>query len=185
MLNDKVKKSLVACFTFVITLGILLGGYYFYQERLIKAPVNNTIENLSYVSQVSFANIEKAPQFTIRFAPQYSLEKSFTSFINTISPKFKNSPVVIKINNGQNSLTPLVNQTEFAIYQGIKTGGYSDMLNACQTIADGYNANMKLEMDENYIYWQVSRNDEYLQAIYVKNPQEIKIKIINSIGDDV
>jgi hypothetical protein len=171
-----VKNKKIIFISCLVTLVLLFGGFWGYQELLVKRPVVSMIEKQT---GMMLRNIDVYPSdIEIELEMNRPDQKVFTrkapDLIRRIQEKNKHRSLHVKWKDRPNEkLLVAWDQMIFGIREGLETQKYTEIPETIGKWADKYDLGYGVKMNEDAVYILLYDGDHYLtRVMHVKSAQK-------------
>ncbi len=165
-------KIYVVIISFVISLSILIAGNWLYEDIYINNPLSVRIKEISAIKEYNFIETDDETYINVELNANSDLKDTYlsiTSAVNSVKGKENNIKIKIK-DNPNDKLTDYWGQVQFAVYQALEQGDYTNMVKILTDKANHYNfSKCKIDMDDSRIYVQINNNNNFLYKVIKRN----------------
>lgn len=149
----------------VVTLFILLGGYFLYDKYYIKNGLEEKINQIVETEEIKIAKQENPPTVYIRSSEIKDLQtvhqKTAEIVYQTLGPEFR----VVFLDERTEKLSKLYEKCSFVIQEGIATGRFQEMNVKVQELAAEEGIQCHLTMDSFNVYLELDDGKGYLYEV--------------------
>lgn len=170
-----IKWNYVAVIS-IVSLLILFGGWYLYQNISVKNPINEAVSSIDGVKVVDLAIDKKNVNLSINLYDVDNLQITYELIEEYVAPYLQNRSLNIEIvNNGNESLNFAWNESYFYIAEAIDKKEYSLIPQTIDNMQKKYNLDqVGYTMDETNIYIDLHSADT---ALYIVIPREQRAEV--------
>lgn len=170
-----IKWSYVAIVS-IVSLFLLFGGWYLYQNISIKNPINEAVSSIKGIKVTDLEINKKSVNLSINLYDIDNFQVTYELIEETISPFLNNRSLNIEIiNDGNDELNLVWSKSYFYIAEAIDKKEYSLIPQAIDKMKQEYNLDQaSYTMDETNIYIDLHQNDA---ALYFVIPRELKTEV--------
>ncbi|SNX53887.1 hypothetical protein [Thermoanaerobacterium sp. RBIITD] len=157
-------KWQIVIVTVAVMLGLLIGGFNLYQNRILPGKIAKDISTVKYVKSTTIDIGDNGYVANIKLARTNNIMETYRS----IEKKINKYPVKIEIKIFDNSNAKLNNiyyEDQFAIYQAIQNGDYIKMNEIVNKNGNNQSVKSHIYIDENNIYLIIEDGPNYLYKI--------------------
>ncbi|MBA4602603.1 hypothetical protein [Thermoactinomyces mirandus] len=171
------KTGKMMFISFLVTLILLFGGFWGYQQYLIKKPI---IAFLEKQQEVQLHDIHVSPskvQLNLKVAnlEQDFLIRKYPDLLTELKQKAKGKPLQVHLADHPNERLNLAwNQMVFGIREGIALQTYTLIPQTVKKWADENGIQYCLNIDEKSVYIMLRDGDDFLIRIVPVNMQTQK-----------
>lgn len=163
MSQIRIKTVIVA---FIVTLGILLCGYYFYNNYYVKNGLQEQISQVVEVEEeIEIAEQEYPPTVYIRLSEIKDLQDVYLKIEEIVYQNLGSEYRIVFLDERNDKLSELYDKCSFVIQEGIATGKFQEMYNKIQELAELEGVKCHLIMDSSNIYLELKDDQGYLYEV--------------------
>lgn len=166
MMKNNEFKTFYLIITVIIALGILLGGYNFYQKYLVEKPLSEKLTLMKEVEKVDIKRVNKTYSVQIYLGETENIQKSYINIESTIDGSIKsgNYKIVIKDNRNK-KLDQFYNDLQPALYQGLDQKEFLWLDEQIKQCSEKQDITARLLVDNKRVYLQLEDGNSYLYSI--------------------
>jgi hypothetical protein len=158
-----IKTVIVA---FIVTLGILLCGYYFYNNYYVKNGLHEQISQVVEVEEeIEIAEQKHPPTVYIRLSEIKALQDVYLKIEEIVCQKLGSEYRIVLLDERNDKLMALYDKCSFVIQESLVTGKFQDMYNKVQELAELEGVECHLTMDSSNIYLELRDDQGYLYEV--------------------
>lgn len=146
----------------VVTLFILLSGYYLYDKYYIKNGLEEKINQVVKVEHIEIAKQENPPAVYIRSSKIKDLQVVYRKTAEIVYQKLSPEYRIVFLDERTEKLSKLYETSSFIIHEGITTGGFQEMHNKVRQLAELEGVSCHLTIDSSNIYLELRDDHGYL-----------------------
>ena len=169
----------------ITTLCFFMGGSYLYQKYIYTNPLEDAIEKVAGIGEFEVEKSKNQLLVSVRFDTNNRLRSNFYCSLKELEiPKKGNSnDMTIQINNTHDTeLEQFLKNVKLPIYEAISTGLFTTLPAHLNALSQNEDLEYDLEIDNQFVFINVSRNDKYAHMII--NREQIPFTIINMVGEE-
>ncbi|AFK85696.1 MULTISPECIES: hypothetical protein [Thermoanaerobacterium] len=161
-------KWQVVIVTVTLVLGVLLGGFNLYQNRILPQKIATDIKSFNGVQSADVTIGNSGYTANVKLKKVDNLMSAYKD-IEKIVEKYPAKIDIKIVDNPNEKLDNLFYEDQFAIYQAIQNGDYIEMSNIIDKNSIEKGAKTNLYIDENNIYLSIYDGQNYLYKIIPRN----------------
>ncbi len=163
-----------------VSLIILFGGWFLYQENNIKNPILDNLRNIDGIKVDDLVLNTKEIKLDLSFVQIDDLQITYNKILDELEPYTNNREIKININsNSSDEMITIWNDSYFYIAEAIVQKKYSLIPETMEMIKRDYFLEKAVcTMDDNYIYIDLHQGDS---SLYVVIPTDQYMEV-NSLG---
>lgn len=157
-------KWLPVIVSFAVTALLLFGGWHVYHSYALQSPLAEQIANLDGVQRAETVVDNRTVQLTLILERDASLRRIMSEIRSAGASYIKDRELVLKIDNPPTpELDEWWSNVLFDIAEAMDTKNYSAIpaiLNRQQDGAEGVEVEAEAEIDEQYVYIRLARDEQ-------------------------
>lgn len=154
----------------VVALGAFLGTQWLYSSLNFQKPLQEKLENNSFVAHYEIEKTSDEYNITITPRSTDNLMEAYNQLYRDIEQIMGTRTFTVQLNNQHHDLLNNVfNQGQFAIYEAMAVGNFTDMEEALNGYAQRAGMDSRVFMDKQNIYWQLSDGKGFIYNVVAKN----------------
>ncbi|MDI3309993.1 MAG: hypothetical protein QJR05_00960 [Thermoanaerobacterium sp.] len=161
-------KWQVVIVTVTLVLGVLLGGFNLYQNRILPEKISNDIKSSNNVQSADVSIGNSGYTANIKLKKVDNLMTAYKD-IEKIVEKYPVKVDIKIVDNPNDKLNNLFYEDQFAIYQAIQNGDYIDMSKIIDKNGIEKGAKTNVYIDGSNIYLSIYDGQNYLYKIIPRN----------------
>ncbi|MGD9677077.1 MAG: hypothetical protein AB7V16_01770 [Vulcanibacillus sp.] len=179
MLKD-IKWSMVLIFMSV-SLIILFGGWYLYQENNIKEPITNSINDITGVTVDEIKLDINEIELNLTLEKIDKLQVTYNSILNKLQPYLNNRDLTININsNPSDDILEAWSNSYFSIAEAIELKNFSLIPETVLELKKDYSLDQAIcTMDNQNIYIKLQQGESSLYIVINTSGNGVEV---NSFG---
>ncbi|MFZ5943631.1 MAG: hypothetical protein ACOYVD_05955 [Bacillota bacterium] len=180
-----IKKILLSCLAFLLTLGILFGAYFFYKQFFVNQPLSITLENSEFIAKYEITQDKANPTLNLYVNQTADFSSAFTDFINQSGQLMNKKDLMVKIASKPNGkLRDFYQEIHPSVFEALLHGNYTQLQDKLNILNEEFTLSKAvLTITEDYIFLQLEDGSSYLYSIFTIN-KERKPRFINQIGSE-
>lgn len=184
-LSQKLFKILLIVFSGILTLTLLVGGTYIYNNKFYAEPIEEIVTTLPAVKMFEINKETTGLRIKVQFSVKEKLRTNFYTMLDQLEGQVKNNStnIVIEINNEQsNELGQFLTDSRLPIFQAIATGAYTQLPSYISLLADQKGIAYNIEIDNHFIFLSTYKDETTAHMIIKIN--DSPLNIINTMGGE-
>ena len=179
-LNRVVYTGVIA----LLTLGVLLSGYFFYNKYFINQPLSTVLENSNIITSYELSEKSHSPLLKLKLSPTVNFAKEFQNFLNNNEQMLSKKPIYLELQSNPNKkILKFYEEAHPVIYETLSLGNYSHLQEKINYLAQDYGLTKpKLTIDDKYLYLQLEDKENYLYLMFNRSDEDPLI--VNGLGSD-
>ncbi|MDD2619098.1 MAG: hypothetical protein PHC92_00290 [Syntrophomonadaceae bacterium] len=166
-------RVLVSIIALILSLGVFLAAFYFYEEWGIKKPLDNQIKTVELVQKVNINEQGKKYEIKVYLNKSSDIQKSYIEIVKAIESKLGAREYQLVIKDQRNtSLQKLFSQLQPAVYESLANNKYIWLNEEIARQAEKRNMKHNIFIDGEHLFIQIYDGNHFLYEII--NRQEIK-----------
>ncbi len=149
----------------VVTLSILLGGYFLYDKYYLKKGLEERIGQVVVVEEIKIAKKEKPPTVYIRSSEINDLQSIYQEITEEVFQTLGSDYRVVILDERTEQLSKSYEHLSFIIQEGIATGGFQEMSTRVQEYAMAQDIQCHLTMDSFNLFLELKEDQGYLYEV--------------------
>ncbi len=162
-MNQLRLKTVV--FALLITLCLLLGGYYLYQKYYVRSGLEEQINQVVSAEEVKIDKQENPPTVYVRSLEIKNLQSVYEKTAELVHRKLGPNYRIVFLDKRTPKLRSLYENSSFVIQEGIATGSFQEMHQKVLELADRKGVQCHLTMDSSNIYLEFKDDQGYLYEV--------------------
>ena len=181
----KLNKILYTGIIALLTLGVLVGGNYLYQQYFVNQPLSTALENASLIKSHQFTQKGKAPVLKLELVNVQNFPQEFQNFLNNSGDLLLDKPIYLELQSNPNeNILDFYQEVHPAIYETLALGNFSQLQEKVSHGSRDYGlTEAKLTVNNDYLYLQLEDQDHYLYLVF--NRSDEFPMIVNELGSDI
>lgn len=151
--------------TFIVTLGLMMSGKYFYERYYLKETLESKISKIVEVKEIKIDKAEQPPSVYLRTAQIEDLQNVYKRVDRIVRQELGPGYNIVFLDRRTPKLMKVYEKSQFAIQEAIVTGCFRQMYSSVQSIARANNVMYRLSIDSSNIYLQLYDESGYLYEI--------------------
>lgn len=180
-LNKVVFTGVIA----LLTLGVLLGGYFFYNKYFINQPLSTALESSKIITNYELTEKSHSPLLKLELSPTTDFAQEFQDFLNNNYEMLLNKPINLELQSNPNEkILEFYEEAHPLIYETLSLDNYSHLQEKINYLANSYGLKKtKLTVNDKYLYLQLEDQESYLYLMF--NRSNDYPMIVNGLGSDI
>ncbi|SMB96286.1 hypothetical protein SAMN00017405_1495 [Desulfonispora thiosulfatigenes DSM 11270] len=180
----KTSKLMIVFGIMMMTLGILLFGYFFYEHQFLQKPLTNVLDNNSFIEKYEL-NEKSKTTLKIKVSKVDSFPKDFQDFMENSASNLLDQDLALEIYSNPNSkLNAFYQDIHPAVYEAQALGNFVNLQEKFNSLSQDLSVtNSKLTITNDYLFLQIEDGEYYLYKVFRRQTDEHPT-IINNIGSD-
>lgn len=157
-----IKTVVITC---IITLVILLGGYYLYNNYYVKNGLQEQIDQVVKVEEIEIDKEENPPTVYISSSEIKDLQDVYLKTDKIVYQNLGSEYRTVLSDKRTDKLSGLFDKCSFVIQEGIATGEFQEMDNQVRDLAELEGVQCHLTIDSSNIYLELKDEQGYLYEV--------------------
>ena len=165
----KVWLIVLAC---LVTLGLLIGGNYYYKKLKIDQPLFKLYNHITEVKKFEIKEELKSIEILLTLEKTQNLKNLYQEIEEGTGSVMGPRPFKLTIkDNRSKELEGIFDNNQLIIYEAFMKGNFTEMATNFKQSAEVQDAEVSIFMDNKKIYIQLSKGEHYLyEVIEWQNP---------------
>ena len=183
-MNAKLNKIFYTGLIAFLTLGVLLGGNYLYNQFFVNQPLSSALENSKLIKSHQLTQKGKFPHLKLELAVVSDFPQEFAKFLNNSGDLLLDKPVYLELQSKPNeNIHDFYQEIHPVIYETLTLGNFSTLQEKLRLAAkEAELSKAKLTVNQNHLYLQLEDKDSYLYLVFNRT-SEFPV-IVNELGSD-
>lgn len=166
MVFDK-RKFFYAFAAFFISLVLLFSAQQLYNRYVALNPLNKAFLQKEYVEQFSIKKESGTINIEICLKDIENFAEVYHDIQETASDILNGKPFTVKITNRPSERLEdiYINEVQFVIFEGIKTGNFTEMREELDKLETEYKTDIRVFIDDENLYLQMKSDEGLLFKI--------------------
>ncbi|WP_131925322.1 hypothetical protein [Hazenella coriacea] len=176
-MKSKINRLLIGLF---VTLFISFGGFYLYQWLWIEQPITSMLENQSNIHNDFQVKVTPS-KVEVQLHPKkdFSLQQQYSLLMKQIEEKIGDRPIRIELSTPSDHLLEKAwSEMTFGVKEGISLQTYTQIPTTVSNIAEKYEIQQRVSMDDQFVYIELRKENKYLFKVLPL--QEQKERVVKS-----
>lgn len=180
-LNRVVYTGVIA----LLTLGVLLGGYFFYNKYFIDQPLSTALESSNIIRSYELTEKAHSPLLKLELQSTANFAQEFHNFLNNNEQMLLDKPIYLELHSNPNEkIKKFYEEVHPVIYETLSLGNYTQLQEKIEVLANDYGlSKTKLTVNHKYLYLQLEDKENYLYLMFNRS-DDFPI-IVNELGSDI
>ncbi len=182
-MSQKLLRFVTTILVGFLTLGILVGGTYFYNKLVFTEPLEAAVAKLPSVGAFKFEQTNSRSKITVQFKDPRRLRDSFYQLLDQMAKQSSKNltNLTVEIANTPNAaLEKFLMESRLPIFEALSTGKFTELPNHLTVLAERNSVTYTLDLDNNFIF--LTAKDGQQTAHIIINRGNSPIQIINTMG---
>lgn len=158
-------KIPVVVLSLIISLGLLLGGQYFYEHYYLWNEFNGKIAQVLPGAKVSIDRNEDPPVVYIKSSGITDLQTSYRQIDKVVKSRLGTQYRLVLQDQRTPQLQKAYESSQFAIQEALVTGGFEKMRQQVNQVAEHFQIEARITIDPSNIYLQMKDRHGYLYEV--------------------
>jgi hypothetical protein len=168
-------KTAITLVVFVISLGLLLGGYKLYVKYTMVEPVKQQLQARPAISNVDVARADGQYRIAVQLQQVDNLQQEYIAIQETLDKTLKKTPYKLTITDpAEDKLRDAYVRLQPAIYEAVASNRYVWLDQTLSQYAASTGISYHIYVDERFLYLHLADGDGNLyRVIDLKAAQNI------------
>jgi len=184
-LSKKLRQVLLTVLIALLTLGLLLGVYFIYNQFFVNQPLSAALDNSTLIAKYKLTQKNKNPVLKVKLMQVADFATEFQNFLIKSDGILTDKHLVVEIYSNPNQrITDFYQEIHPSVYEALFLGNYSELQEKLKDEADKLKlSKVGLTITEDFLYLQLEDNKNYLYYMFNRH-ENVFPKIVN-MGSDM
>ncbi len=179
-MKQPAKRIITAAISLLVTFSLLLGGYSFYNDYIVKKPLLQALKDVDGVQDVKMSKEEGEYRIMVVLDEVENLQSSYVKLDETTTGYLARKGYELQIADHRNQqLTDLYDQMQPYLYEALAKNNYIWLQEEIsrQIQSRGPDTEYKFSVDSDRIYLQLTQDQKSLYAVIPRQLTEESVSI--------
>jgi hypothetical protein len=167
-------KYIIAVISLVAVSAIFFGGYWLYNRYGVEKPLNDQIESISGVENVTINNRNRELVIDVKLKYVDNLQSTYTKIKEVTDAEIKNEYKLNITDQRNKNLQDAYDNVQLMVYEAIANNNYLWLKEQMEPVLKG--KTYKIFVDENNLYIQMHDGDHFLYEIINRQQDDVTVK---------
>ncbi|MCK4257716.1 MAG: hypothetical protein KAX49_01990 [Halanaerobiales bacterium] len=166
------KGTRIVIVLVVLVLGLIsiFGAQYFIKTYRFEEPFKEKVLAIEGIDQVNLIDTEDGKRIVLTLGNAVVLDEAFLKVEELAHQSLKGKIKIEIEDQASPTMKDLYHEMHFAIYEGITTGYFTQMVKRINEIgAENQVQDLDIKIDQNYVYLKLVKNGEMYSKIVTRN----------------
>jgi hypothetical protein len=160
----------------ILSLILLTGGQWAYQEFSVQRPFIEKVTNLPNVISVELDHNNNPSRLEVKLGSAGGTVETVTQLSKIASGTYNKAVVLRLIDQRNDELSEILEASQFYIYEALSNGNYSAMYSNIENLANQFQIDQwNLSMNNQHIYLELFKGPNYLYEVIPRNQKALVI----------